>query len=271
MKRDLAWYLERLADPSWLCRLEPDEGRTVMDSSLNPRHGPRDCNCFLRQEEEGWNVLVDYEGAGCLTRFWTAGASTAATCRRFVRHCANFSPVGWRLSPSHWCSIVRIRARDVSAICRFPSPRAARFARSDTRLFYWQINALLYEDADVDLRPRPERSGAEWHGTAAGPLGSGQRIWLGAADDGRPRDARRRGPGELCDLPGAGCIEQLTFRATDPAMLSRLALRASWDGDAGGGVQAFQQPSTYGLRENSLCRAGPACCSHWRGISCVYR
>ncbi len=44
-----------------------------MDSSLNPRHGPRDCNCILRQEEEGWNVLVDYEGAGCLTRFWTAG------------------------------------------------------------------------------------------------------------------------------------------------------------------------------------------------------
>ncbi|HCL29527.1 MAG TPA: hypothetical protein DIC52_13945 [Candidatus Latescibacteria bacterium] len=73
MKRDLAWYLERLADPSWLCRLEPDEGRTVMDSSLNPCHGPRDCNFFLRQEEEGWNVLVDYEGAGCLTRFWTAG------------------------------------------------------------------------------------------------------------------------------------------------------------------------------------------------------
>ena len=73
MKRALAWYLERLADPSGLCRLEPDEGRTVMDSSLNPRHGPRDCNFFLRQEEEGWNVLVDYEGAGCLTRFWTAG------------------------------------------------------------------------------------------------------------------------------------------------------------------------------------------------------
>jgi hypothetical protein len=50
--------------------------KCVLDSSLNQKMGPRDCNFFLRTEfekDKEWKVLVDYAGPGCLTRFWTAG------------------------------------------------------------------------------------------------------------------------------------------------------------------------------------------------------
>lgn len=68
--KDLSYYRERLRDLDWLAG--PDlEGKCVMDSSLNQRMGLRD-QC---EGDQTWHVPVDYQGSGCLTRFWTAGDS----------------------------------------------------------------------------------------------------------------------------------------------------------------------------------------------------
>ena len=47
-RKDLKHFLERLREFSFLTDLE-DSGRSIMDSSLNQRQGPRDCNYFLRE------------------------------------------------------------------------------------------------------------------------------------------------------------------------------------------------------------------------------
>lgn len=81
-RRDLTYFLRRLREFSFLTDIE-GEGKSIMDSSLNQRHGPRDCNFFLRDEDD-WHVLVDYKGPGVITRFsFTAvtATSTSPTAR----------------------------------------------------------------------------------------------------------------------------------------------------------------------------------------------
>ena len=66
-RRELKHFLGRLREFSFLTDID-DDGRSVMDSSLNQRHGLRDCNFFLRDGDD-WHVLVDYQGPGVITRF----------------------------------------------------------------------------------------------------------------------------------------------------------------------------------------------------------
>ena len=72
--RDTAFFVERMmTDAAWLAPL-PDE-RVFLASSHQPV-AKRDCNTWLRDETEAgtaWKVLVDLEGPGMMTRFWTAG------------------------------------------------------------------------------------------------------------------------------------------------------------------------------------------------------
>lgn len=254
--RDLAWYLERLADPSWLCRLADDEPRSVMDSSLNAKHGPRDCNFFLRDEEDGWKVLVDYEGPGCLTRFWTAGdfdgdleiyfdGSDAPALRTTLRafFAGQATPFGKPL-------ILDCPDSSKGRVSYLPMPFARGCkvrSRSDTRSFYWQINALRYaEGVDVQTfaatdpgADLDETTAAAWervrdgwshrHGFGMGTRAAGLAGPAGQGDA-RAVEVPARGEALLHEWSGPGCIEELAFRATDPAALTRLALHIHWDG-----------------------------------------
>jgi len=73
-KRDLDHFLTRLRDLRWLGQ-QPDGGRTVMDSSLNQRMGPRDCNYFLRDEVSFATSLVALQEAGCPKKDALAGVN----------------------------------------------------------------------------------------------------------------------------------------------------------------------------------------------------
>ncbi len=71
---NLAFFLDRLGNEnSWLAPLDSEH---VYMASSNQPVNRRDCNAFLRTEEENgkvWKVLVDLDGPGVISRFWTAG------------------------------------------------------------------------------------------------------------------------------------------------------------------------------------------------------
>lgn len=72
---DLGFFLKRLcSEDSWLY---PIPGERAFMASSNQPVNMNDCNAFLRKEQSVhgpvWNVLVDLEGPGVITRFWTAG------------------------------------------------------------------------------------------------------------------------------------------------------------------------------------------------------
>lgn len=252
MTRDSAYYLERLADLSWLCRLEADEGRTVMDSSLNQRHGPRDCNFFLREEAGGWKVLVDYEGAGCLTRFWTAGdfdgdleiyldGGARPAVRTTLRqlYSGELPPF---LSP-----LVRdCPDSSMGRVSYLPIPFARGCkvrSRSDTGSYYWQINAMLYGDGDVAtfdpvLDEAAQKAMGRVRGVWGRDNGYGAAAGGGSLGDARGAHVPARGQVVLLELEGGGRIDELRFRATDPSALARLALRVHWDGSPEPAVDA---------------------------------
>lgn len=69
----VASLAERLADPSWLARL--DQPDTAMHTSYDRTGGNDDFGTFLRDSRTpGWKVLVDLKGPGYVSRVWFTGA-----------------------------------------------------------------------------------------------------------------------------------------------------------------------------------------------------
>jgi len=244
--KDLSYYLERLRDLDWLAGPEL-EGKCVMDSSLNQRMGPRDCNFFLRDEVEGdqtWHVLVDYQGSGCLTRFWTAGDFDGELEFYFdgAREPAIRTTLGeffsGRLYPFVKPVVMDCADSSQGRVSYLPIPFARGCkvrSRSDTGSFYWQINALRYgpevavETLPIPLRPAQRQAleavCARWgadHGFPAGPGGALARI-----------EIPRRSEVVLLEVEGEGCIDRLDFDlGGEPEALSSLSLQICWDGHA---------------------------------------
>ena len=242
--KDLRYFLDRLCDLDWLAGAELD-GKCVMDSSLNQRMGPRDCNFFLRDEREGekrWHVLVDYQGPGCLTRFWTAGdfdgelefffdGAEVPAIRTTLRE---FFSGG--LFPFVKPVVMDCADSSQGRVSYLPMPfgRGCKVrACSDTGSFYWQINALRYEPevavqtlpAQLDPAERQtlEQVCARWgldHGFPPGEPVPLVRVAI-----------PRRSEVVLLETEGEGCIGRLDFDLGDePEALSSLALQIFWDG-----------------------------------------
>lgn len=243
--KDLSHFLAHLQDLGWLSG--PDlEGKCVMDSSLNQRMGPRDCNFFLRDEVEGdrrWHVLVDYQGPGCLTRFWTAGdfdgelefyfdgarePAIRTTLREFF---------GGGLFPFVKPVVMDCADSSQGRVSYLPIPFARGCkvrAQSDTGSFYWQINALRFS-SEVEVQTLPvqlnpaerqalEQVCARWGRDHGFPAGGGERVRV---------EVPRRSEVMLLEVEGPGCIDRLDFDLGDePEALSSLALQICWDGNA---------------------------------------
>lgn len=236
--KDLCYFLERLRHLSWLAEWE-GEGKTVMDSSLNQRMGPRDCNHFLRRESaagQTWQVLVDYQGPGCLTRFWTAGdfdgdlelwLDDELWLRTTLRQV-----YGGDLQPFVKPLVMDCQDSSQGRVAYLPVPfaRGCRIrAASDTRSFYWQVNATLYrEGTEVVSLPR-HLSPAEQEA-----LEQVRRRWLAPWPD-PPAGAYQRvsvparGEAIILEGEGAGQIDRLDLDLMG-SELPPLALQACWDG-----------------------------------------
>ena len=69
----VAALAERLADPTWLARLDQPDVR--MHTSYDRTGGNDDFGTFLRDSKEpGWKVLADLRGPGFVSRVWFTGA-----------------------------------------------------------------------------------------------------------------------------------------------------------------------------------------------------
>ncbi len=73
--------LQVLTDPLALCRM--DRPGAALASSFDPAGGNDDFNHPLRPGPEGWVVLADLKGPGCMTRFWFTGADNGTHPLRF--------------------------------------------------------------------------------------------------------------------------------------------------------------------------------------------
>jgi hypothetical protein len=243
--KDLTYFLERLRDLRWLAGPEL-EGKCVMDSSLNQRMGPRDCNFFLRDEGEGdqaWHVLVDYDGPGCLTRFWTAGDFDGELEFFFdgagepairTTLCEFFSG---RLHPFVKPVVMDCADSSQGRVSYLPIPFARSCkvrARSDTGSFYWQINALRYgpevavRTLQARLNPAEQRAleavCARWGEDHGFPADAGAEL--------ARVEIPRRSEVVLLEAEGEGCLDGLDFDlGGEPEALSSLALQIFWDGD----------------------------------------
>ncbi len=241
--KDLAYFLGCLRDLDWLAGSDLD-GKCVMDSSLNQRLGPRDCNFFLRDEREGdklWHVLVDYEGPGCLTRFWTAGdfdgelefffdGTSEPVIRTTLR---DF--FGGGLFPFVKPVVMDCADSSQGRVSYLPIPFARGCkvrACSDTGSFYWQINALRYPpEVEVETLPIQlslaqrqalEQVGARWGRDHGFPGGGSDLVRV---------EVPRRSEVVLLEAEGEGCIDRLDFDLDgEPEALSSLALQICWDG-----------------------------------------
>ncbi|RJP20080.1 MAG: DUF2961 domain-containing protein [Candidatus Omnitrophota bacterium] len=72
---DTVHFLNRLSNLSHLARYRPQE-RTILRSSHDPNEGPDDADHFKGEyilSGKKWNVLLDEEGSGCVTRLWMSG------------------------------------------------------------------------------------------------------------------------------------------------------------------------------------------------------
>lgn len=242
---DWTYFLKAATDPIAAHSLWRN-AVSVMDSSLNQRMGPRDCNYALREERDGgrtWKVLVDYEGPGCITRFWTAGAFDGelelyldgerepALRTTLVRFFAG------EALPFEKPLVMDETESSGGRVSYWPIP----FAKgckirvcSDTTSLYWQINALRFRDGAggevVTFRPaiaEAERRAVEalkqaW--TAAPTVPAGTTF--------RTSEAPAGAEAALWERDGAGTIERFAVRAADVASLDGLSLRAYWDGEA---------------------------------------
>ncbi|MFS0724666.1 DUF2961 domain-containing protein [Paenibacillus sp. 1P07SE] len=252
--KDIATFLERLEQPHdhYLSTFEGE--RSVMDSSLNQRMGPRDCNYFLRTEREAdttWKVLVDYSGPGCITRFFMAGEARGdgrleiylddepapriqTTLDRF------FSGQEWPfLKPL----VMDREDSSEGRVSYVPIPFSRRcIIRSDSESpnFYWQINALLYPpttavqsytgDADARTSQALQEVISRWRQQPALP--------------GAPAaDHHSLPPGEESDIyltGDAGHIKQwgIDTGALGREVLEQLWLRMYWDQQPQAAVEA---------------------------------
>lgn len=237
-------FLSRLTDLTGLALIDDGRTRSVMDSSLNQKMGPRDCNFYLRSETDDsgtWQVLVDYSGPGCLTRFWTAGdfdgdleiffdgaasPSIRTTLQEFF---------SGRLYPFVKPIVMDCEDSSKGRVSYLPVPFKSGCkvrARSDTTSFYWQINALLF-DATVSIETLPTQLDAEtkavlntvcnrWrtqNGFPAGEPAVFERAVLAP-----------RGSATLLDTYGPGCIQTLAFDTYGRDILNALSLQIHWDG-----------------------------------------
>lgn len=158
--KHFAYFMRRLAMPGEHY-VSPESGaRSVMDSSLNQRAGPRDCNYFLRDEwEDGvlWHVLADYEGPGCLVRFFMAGEDQGDGDIEFYidnEKTPRLRTTIRRLFQGKEWPFLRpfVMDREHSSegrVSYVPIPFRERCiirSNSESPNFYWQWNALLYEE-----------------------------------------------------------------------------------------------------------------------------
>ncbi|MFA6109529.1 MAG: DUF2961 domain-containing protein [Candidatus Latescibacterota bacterium] len=239
--KDLSWFLHRLHDFAFLT--EPDrEGRTVMASSLNQRMGPRDCNFSEREEiEDGrrWRVLVDWQGPGCLTRFWTAGDFDGdleiwLDGQRWLRTTLRVL-FGGALFPFIKPLVLDCPDSSQGRVSYLPIPfaRSCRVrVASDTGSFYWQLNALRYPEG-MPVHRVPDR----WSGEEEAALARVRERWaqVRVVEDRSPDPCPRvvvpaTGSASVWEAVGPGQVQRLSFDLGDGQVLATLALQAWWDG-----------------------------------------
>ena len=159
---DLAFFIDRLSgEDCWLNPI-PDE-QAYMASSNQPVFR-RDCNAFLRTETDNgrtWQVLVDMDGPGVITRFWTAGDFDGAleiivdsepviktTLSEFFS-----GNVRQFIMPLTWDQTESSGGR----VSYFPIPFGRHIkirSDSDSDSFYWQINYSQFTSSQVvSLKP----------------------------------------------------------------------------------------------------------------------
>ena len=69
----VASLAERLTDPLWLARMDPEDTR--LHSTYDRTGGNDDFGAFLRDSgTPGWKVVADLKGPGYVSRFWFTGA-----------------------------------------------------------------------------------------------------------------------------------------------------------------------------------------------------
>ena len=155
---NLAFFLDRLGgENSWLAPL--DSEHAYMASSNQPVYR-RDCNAFLRTEEENgkvWKVLVDLDGPGVISRFWTAGDFDGA-----LRITIDSSTVitttlgeffGGKCRPFARPLVLDDSVSSGGRVSYFPIPFARHItikSDSDSDSFYWQINYSLFSRGAVE-------------------------------------------------------------------------------------------------------------------------
>jgi len=66
-------FVEGLTDPDRVCAVDSPSSELV--SSADPQGGNNDYNNFLEALPNGWALLADLKGPGCMFRFWETGGN----------------------------------------------------------------------------------------------------------------------------------------------------------------------------------------------------
>ena len=239
---DLCAYLARLADPLWLCQAAVPGERCLMASSFNQKNGPRDCNYFQRDEIEGdttWHVLVDLEGPGCITRFWTGGRFDGAleiwlddepTPRYRTTINAFF---GGGLEHFQPPLVLDSPASSEGRVSYMPIPYAKHCvvrAASDTHSFYWQINALSYS-SDVQVTTMPKEFGEAEQAALAAIVEHWTQNDVAETLDWQSINCPAGQETTLLTRKEPGRFDLMAFDlGTNVSALHNLLLRIYWDG-----------------------------------------
>jgi hypothetical protein len=140
----------------WETLAAPKIFRNHSFSSYDRTGGNSDCGNFYGVDEQGWNIMADLEGAGCMVRFWATYLTPSDNWRiriyvdnlntptleaPFVDFFGNFPPFVPPLADSTsgaWCCYLPILFREHLRItCGPPSPPIYA---------YYQINVLEFDD-----------------------------------------------------------------------------------------------------------------------------
>jgi len=153
----------------WQTLAAPKKFRNHLFSSYDRTGGNSDCGNFYGVDSQGWNILADLEGAGCMVRFWAShmNASNAWRIRIYVDNLeeptveapfldffGHFPPFVLPLADSTsgaWCCHLPILFREHFRITLGPP--------SPPIYSYYEVNVLEFDDnvgvASFTMPPSP--------------------------------------------------------------------------------------------------------------------
>lgn len=243
---DTAYFLNQLTNKHLYNH--PHNQKTVLDSSLNQKAGPRDCNYFLREEVEGeltWNVLTEHHGPGVMTRLWLTGDPFHGPFEIYVDD--DKQPIlrttidelfSGNIYPFIKPLVLDYEDSSRGRVCYLPIPfnKYLKIRSADsTTSFYWQANIALF-DQNQGVKPFSLNLNADTRQALDNAcLAWSNRNGLGSIKSTHTWTTSELAPHQetlIYDNNGDGQIKVLIFNTQDLsyAALQRLQLRIFWDG-----------------------------------------